>query len=167
VARSIKIPPHTPNVKFLPAARRWMQDYDYVSELNEADKAWLAQFSDEYYRVDFRYAEPMHATPEAQRERYSFQNASHRDLYNYKAFGGDLAMGDASLPEQRASATDCVPTPPYLKGAEYRAALNEFRRLVDLDDPTPTEERRLAVLQTYLYSIRTAAEPDYENPPEE
>src|SRR5688572_22975843 len=85
---------HTPSPYLYPVNRRWKVDYDYVNRLDDEAKAYLAQFTDEYYGNDFGFDEPMHPAGEERRERYRQYNAGTRDISSnrpmYSLPAGDL-----------------------------------------------------------------------------
>lgn len=117
-----------------PVYRRWRVDYDYVNSLDADAKAWLAQFTDEYYGNDFGFDEPMHPEGPARRQRYSEYNPGNFDLYSFKASGGALG----GLPRGELDAyhpgalggPDLSATPQYERQEEYREALAEYRELL-------------------------------------
>lgn len=57
---------------------RWRIDQDYRHKLSPAERLWLDQFTDEYYRAEFSEA-PLHAD-DLRHEIYDAQNAAQRDL---------------------------------------------------------------------------------------
>jgi hypothetical protein len=152
-----KNPPTRLNPNLVPRERRWMLDADYVDSLDPDDAKYLAQFLDEYYRADYRYAEPMHDTPELQSERYGMQNANHRDTYALKQASGELFYG-IPVDRRKADTLDLIPSPHYLNGEEYKSAVVELRKLVDVREHarTPRQLARIETLQMYLLSIREA-----------
>lgn len=136
-----------------------MLDADYVRDLSPDEQRYLAQFLDEYYRADYRYAAPMHDTPELQQERYQMQNANLRDVYSRQQASGELVYG-TPVDGRKAGTADLFPTPGYLNEEEYKAVVVELRKLVDVHESerTPKQCARIETLQMYLLSIREADE---------
>ncbi len=136
-----------------------MLDADYIDSLDPDEAKYLAQFLDEYYRADYRYAEPMHDTPALQSERYGMQNANHRDTYALKQASGELFYG-IPVDRRKADTLDLIPSPGYLNSDEYKSAVVELRKLVDVREHmrTPLQKARIETLQMYLLSIRESDE---------
>lgn len=147
-----KNPPHRVHAGMVPKQRAWMLDEDYWASLPPEAQRYLAQFNDEYYRADYRYAEPMHDTQELERDRYGMQNANARDIYSLKQAAGELVFG---IPPDRreASEVDMLPLPRFLRDEDYRIAVDEMRRLIDIPKRTEVEQDRLLMLQEFINSI--------------
>jgi hypothetical protein len=143
-------PPKRVGPEIVTAQRKWMVDFDYVKTLPEYAKTYLAQFADEYYRADFRYEGPMHDTVELQRERYNSGNAAGRDAYTMSAVWGNF--GDAPVDNRVANVVSLYPIPKYQSHEEYKTALGEYRKLVDVKERSQKQQDRLELLQAYLLS---------------
>ena len=154
-----KNPPTRLSPNLVPRERRWMVDADYVDSLSPEDAKYLAQFLDEYYRADYRYAEPMHDTAELRSERYGMQNANHRDTYSLKQASGELVYG-IPVDRRTADTLDLMPSPRYLNSEEYKTVVAEMRKLADVreSERSPRQRARIETLQMYLLSIREADE---------
>lgn len=56
-------------------------DYDYVDKLSDDERAWLSQFSREYYQSVFPQEGAMHDKDE-RKKVYARDNAARRDMWN-------------------------------------------------------------------------------------
>lgn len=150
-------PPFKVTHKLVPKQRAWMLDCDYYDKLNVEEKRFYAQFNDEYYRSDFRYAKPMHKTAEQKRERYNMQNENYRDAYARAQVTGDLYLGGSpSTDGRQAGPVDFMPSPSYLDTLEYKTAVAELRKIVDVPAKrrTKRQKERIKILQLYIKSQR-------------
>lgn len=55
-------------------------DYDYLDKLDEKDKQWLAQFTDEYTNASFKKAKNIHRTKELRKDSYNRNNHRNNDV---------------------------------------------------------------------------------------
>lgn len=149
-------PPSRVTSGMLPKERAWQLDTDYWEKLSPDERKWKAQFDDEYYRCDFRYEQPLHTHAAAKRERYSAQNASHRDAYSRAQVTSRL-VGEADVP-----VVSVPPSASYLETAEYKAAVREVVKLIDIParERTKHQRARIVILQRYIKSVVEAGEQD-------
>ncbi len=139
----------------VPKPRAWMLDCDYYDKLSPEEQRFLAQFNDEFYRMDFRYERPTHPFEDMQKERYNAHNANQRDVYSRAQATGQLYHGTPT-DNRQASTVDLYPSPEYLDSAEYKDAVVELRKLADI--PVKLRKRkdraRIKMLQSYIKSQR-------------
>lgn len=96
-------------VKSFPKNKQWAVDQDYVSKLTEAEKAWLGQFNQEFYRGTVNQKDPktLHNTPELARDCYNRNNASNRDLMS---IAGTRVVGSKSVHDGEGNEIDLLDT---------------------------------------------------------
>jgi hypothetical protein len=152
-----------------PLYRRWMLDFDYLEKLDDKSQTWLAQFSDEYYANDFDFDEPLIPDPAERRKVMRDLGRNARDVYSRKAAVGAMDYE----PELGSREVGLGPTPKYQNSPEYRAALAEYRKLLDAKPVvastradgqfinrsmprSPKDRARLEMLQAYLLSFAEA-----------
>lgn len=148
-----------PSASNFRSTTRWKVDYDYVDKLGPEEQAYLAQFSDEYYAGDFHYSEPFHDTKELKRERYNAQNHNWNDAMTRS--GAAMSLFPLDFEPGPDLSSDLVPSPSYQREAEYKAALTEYRKLVDTKQRTELQQRRLELLGSFVLSY---AESDNAGP---
>ncbi len=78
----------------------WRIDQDYAHRLSPKDRAWLAQFNDEYYRADLGEG-ALHPPGEVRREVYRAQNAAERDLVTATSDEVQAALTPCRQPSAR------------------------------------------------------------------
>lgn len=78
--------------KTFPKNKRWMiEDTDYINQLTEDEKAYLATFNDEFHgNTHFNKADTLHKDPEHIRDLYRSNNSVNRDLFSIQASGQAL-----------------------------------------------------------------------------
>lgn len=148
-------PPNQVTAAMLHRPRQWMLDTDYWQKLSPEEKAWKAQFDDEYYRgAARRYEKPLHGTPKLQRDTYSTHNANQRDVYSRSQAAGML-VGEADAP-----VVSVPPSTSHLQTAEYKSAVAEVLKLIDVRarHRTKHQRSRLVMLQRYIKSLVEAGE---------
>ncbi len=137
-----------------PRFRRWKLDFDYLADLTPAEHAWHAQFTDEYYAGDHRFAEPLLAADKPRKEIGLDKRANERDVYAWAAAVGGIQL-DGLLPPQEPMSAD--PLPQYLTADDYRAVLREYRAAIDQPKPwSPAAQERIGLLQMYMQSMAQA-----------
>ena len=120
-------------------AKAWRVDCDYVGQLSETEKDWMAAFLDRYYGADFRGASPAEWTDDARKERYRANNAANRDLMTC-AVPAEEQPDDPVL--ELEDAYDLPDDTTYTTTPDYKAALAAYR-----DDPSPANRVRLSRTQ--------------------
>ena len=119
-------------------AKAWRVDCDYIRQLNEAEKDWMAAFLDRYYGADFRGASPFIPwSDEERRERYRANNCANRDLMTC-AVPVEEQPDDPVL--ELEDAFDLPDDTTYTTTPDYKTALAAYR-----DDPSPANRVRLSL----------------------
>src|SRR4051812_11973163 len=86
---------HALNPRTHPLSIRDYVDYDYVEELNEEEKLWLARFTDNFHAADFR-DNTLGFDEEQRRQRYRAKNGSNKDVLSH-ASGWNLLDRDIDV----------------------------------------------------------------------
>jgi hypothetical protein len=81
-----------------PKNKRWAIDQDYIDGLSPEEKAWLAQFNNEYYGGKVKKGDntALHNSDSLRKDCYARNNASNRDLYAIKECS-NLVQSDENL----------------------------------------------------------------------
>lgn len=121
---------------FNKAAQQYM-DYDYIAKLNPEEKAWLAQFNNEYlgntlnkdWRKNLHYKENKKAI-------YDQTNARNRDMYNnlYKYNEGNVKENHSLelLINSKIDQSHTSPEESYVELLDKRDAIKKF--MIDAKD---------------------------------
>jgi hypothetical protein len=131
-------------------------DQDYLARLSPEERAWLDRFNGEFYNAEFGAA-PLHEDEEVQRGLNAHKQRRLQDLYAYglQVVSDPTDLGAAEHPD---GPEHWIPEPAYLKTAEYRAALAEFRAQLATDgrrNPEPTPEYIAAVQKIDTWALNT------------
>lgn len=117
---------HGLNPRTFPQSVRWKVDQDYVHKLSAEEKAWLAQFNDEFAGADFRKDKSGEWPTEERRKAYRAKNAAGRDIMNT-----GLVDFEKPIPEQNTTSFVDYHVPSYLNSEEYKQVLREIREEID------------------------------------
>lgn len=128
-----------------PRTVRELVDYDYADQLSEADRAFLEQFTEEYYGASFS-DDSIHDDAQ-RRELYRVKNRRNQDIY-----GKSLRAGPPKE-DWEDTERDWRATPEHLNSSEYQEALAEYRSHL------PTDARRtVEVTPQYLETKQKLAQ---------
>ncbi len=125
---------HGLNPRCYPAPLREFVGIDYEHKLNEAEKAWLSKFSDEFERGCFE-ENPLHRSGKQRREIWRDVKARKQDAIGIARTLGELECVDDG--EHPANASD------WRKPVEdlvHAAAVESLRAVLP---PIPRDPRRL------------------------
>jgi hypothetical protein len=109
-----------------PRSVQWMVDQDYVADLSDEERQWLADFNDRHYGADFRGDEAGEWDTETRRQTYRDKNLANVDAYT-RAHYGDYLKDVEDIHNLEDPERDVGPSPAYLSSPEYKAALKAYR----------------------------------------
>lgn len=91
------------------AYRKHIQHYldcDYIDELDDLDKMWLAKFLNEFYNNNVKKDDPraLHNTDELRKDCYARTNAMNRDISNMRSYHRNQLPAEPYEPEDPTDA---------------------------------------------------------------
>ena len=172
------------HARALPKSVAWMAEVDYLDQLSDADKEWLAKFNEETINGAFNHSEPIIPNDGAagtamRRSIYRAKNAANRDgLENARStnrllFPDQATPGESprkhrtweSIAATSLNETDLNPTPSYLDDPRYKRALAEYRNHLPArakDEESPELKKARARIERIVREYQ--AQDDYERP---
>lgn len=129
--------PHGLNPKTFPLTVREFVEVDYIRDLSDSERQWLARFNDREHGADFRKDNGETSVTD-RRIAYKRKNKANQDVYATARAQGLACSETAGLSGERVPLLDTLAAeeqdlsrpPAYLKTAEYQSALAHLRSLL-------------------------------------
>ena len=87
----------SPKKRWSPKNVRWANDADYLDKLTPAERAWYAQFADEFYNGSIKKGDSgaIHKTDAHRKDCYQRKNLMNNDVQSIFDSGGKMPRVEA------------------------------------------------------------------------